>query len=126
MLRRYKLKKKMLCAIKLLRVYFISKDMDVYSALCNVKMSNILINKKKYVKKKITGEVDLICQNKEKTVCVDFHDGFVYKVLQHNKEEMIEVENFRELIGLDNNTMCTLDMVIDYLRSRWNQISLED
>lgn len=108
----------MLRAVKLLRVYFIDKDMDVYSALCNVKMSNININKKKYVKKKITGEVDLICQNKEKTVCVDFHDGFVYKVLQNNKEEMIEVENFRELIGLDNNTMCTLDMVIDYLRSR--------
>lgn len=109
----------MLHAIKLLRVYFINKDMDVYYALCNVKMSNILINKKKYVKKKITGEVDLICQNKEKTVCVDFHDGFVYKVLlQYNKEEMIEVENFRELIELDNNTVCTLDMVIDYLRSR--------
>jgi len=37
----------MLRAVKLLRVYFIDKDMDVYSALCNVKMSNININKKK-------------------------------------------------------------------------------
>lgn len=118
MFRRYKLKKKMLRDIKLLRVYFINKDIDVYFALCNVKMSDILINKKKYVKKKITDEVDLIWQNKEKTVCVDFHDGFVYKVLQNNKEKMIEVENFRKLIGLDNNTMCTLDMVVDYLKSR--------
>ena len=105
----------MLRAVKLLRVYFIDKDMDVYSALCNIKMSNININKKKYVKKKITGEVDLICQNKEKTVCVDFHDGFVYKILCNNGE-MVKVENFRELIGLDDNTMCTLDMVIDYLK----------
>lgn len=112
MFRRYKLKKKMLYAVELLKVYFKDKDIDVYSALCNVKKSNIHINKKEYVKNKVTDEVDLICQNKEKSVCVDFQEGFVYKVYD---KEMIKVESFHELIGLDNSTMCTLDMVIEYL-----------
>lgn len=119
MFRRYKIKKKMLYIIELLKDYFKDRDAEVYSALCNAKWSDIKVMKKKYSTYRNNGgdEANLICTDKENTICIDFDSGLglVEKVDTRDIENLVRVENFHDLIGLDNYTYCTLAMIINYL-----------
>jgi hypothetical protein len=115
MFRRYKIRKKAKILIELLKEYFRDKDKDVYNALCNCKRRNIIIAKKEYVDKCICNDFDIIVADKNNTVVIDSCSGRFIKIYSKEPIEVIDVVNFHELLGLDNNTMCAWDMVIDYL-----------
>lgn len=117
MFQRYKLKRKMLYVIELLKEYFKNKDTEVYSALCNAKRTDIKVWGKGCANRNGGDEISLICTDTENTICIDFDGelGTVKKVITKDPYNIINVEDFHEKIGLDGLTYCTLDMIIDYL-----------
>ena len=115
MFRRYKIRRKANLIINLLKTYFVDKDIDVYNALCNCKRKDIQIAKREYVDKRICNDFDFTIMDISETIVIDSHHGLIYKVYVNEPTNIIEVVNFHNLLGLNDETMCTWDMIMDYL-----------
>ena len=116
MLRRYKIRKKAKIAIELLKEYFKDRDEEIYCALCNCKRRDIIIAKKEYVDNYVCDEFDFVVMDKQQKVIASSFGSRIEKIYANNPIELINVVNFHELLELDNYTMCTWDMIIDYLK----------
>ena len=114
MFRKYKIRRKARKVIKLLKEYFKDRDYDVYSALCNCKRRDVSISDEKSIYIGACNDFEFIVNDADDKVVIESWCGNIYKVYV-NDRSVTKVTDFHKLLNLNESTMCTWDMIIDYL-----------